>query len=106
MSAPIRWLPAMTSAAPASRPLRHRSVPTASIVSSPASVRASEREGSPQGGIAMKSDRPGRPPGSRNTKPSEAAVAAYYKLLAQAADQGDTNAAGWLVYITEQQRKR
>ncbi|TDO13790.1 hypothetical protein [Halomonas ventosae] len=50
--------------------------------------------------------RPGRPKGRRNTKPSEAAIAAYYRLLADKADSGDTTAAGWLVYITEQQRKK
>ncbi len=47
-----------------------------------------------------------RPKGARNIRPSEAAIAAYYRLLADKADSGDTTAAGWLVYITEQQRKK
>lgn len=53
----------------------------------------------------MKSDRPGRPRGSRNTKPSKAAVANYYALLRQAADNGDINAAGKLIELDLLQRK-
>lgn len=40
---------------------------------------------------------PGRPAGRRNTKPSKAAIAGYYRLLAGAADHGDPLAAGLLV---------
>lgn len=46
--------------------------------------------------------RTGRPKGSRNAKPSQKAIQGYYALLRDAADQGDINAAGWLVSITEQ----
>lgn len=53
----------------------------------------------------MKSDRPGRPRGSRNTKPSKAAVANYYRLLQTKADEGDTTAAGWLCQLDLLQRK-
>lgn len=42
---------------------------------------------------------PGRPRGRRNLKPSKAAVAAYYRMLAEAADKGDTTAAGWLCQL-------
>lgn len=53
----------------------------------------------------MTNTRPGRPRGSRNTKPSKAAVAGYYRLLAGAADQGDTAAAGALVVADAITRK-
>lgn len=42
-------------------------------------------------------DRPGRPAGRRNTKPGKAAIAGYYRMLADAADHGDILAAGLLV---------
>jgi len=48
---------------------------------------------------------PGRPRGSRNTKPSKAAVANYYALLRQAADAGDINAAGKLIELDLLDRK-
>ena len=50
------------------------------------------------------SNRTGRPKGSRNTKPSKAAIANYFRLLSEKADQGDVNAAGWLVSIAEQNK--
>lgn len=53
----------------------------------------------------MKSEHQGRPPGSRNTRPSKRAIANYYKLLSEKADKGDTQAAGWLVFITEQRNE-
>jgi len=42
---------------------------------------------------------PGRPKGRRNTKPSRRAVAAYYRLLQDKADQGDVAAAGKLLEL-------
>ncbi|GAA1243073.1 hypothetical protein GCM10009578_099280 [Streptomyces rhizosphaericus] len=45
----------------------------------------------------MPDTRRGRPRGRRNTKPSKAAVANYYRLLQDKADEGDTQAAGLLV---------
>lgn len=47
----------------------------------------------------MPEKRPGRPRGSRNTRPSKAAIANYYRLLQDKADQGDTAAAGWLLQL-------
>lgn len=46
--------------------------------------------------------RGGRPAGARNIRPGKAAIASYYQLLQQAAERGDVNAAGWLVFISEQ----
>ncbi|RCV90495.1 hypothetical protein [Billgrantia montanilacus] len=52
----------------------------------------------------MSQDRTGRPRGSRNIKPSKAAVANYYRLLQDKADTGDTAAAGWLLLLNEQRQ--
>lgn len=49
---------------------------------------------------------PGRPKGRRNLKPSQAAISDYIRLLQDRADQGDVQAAGWLVFISEQQRNK
>ncbi|MCO7245255.1 hypothetical protein [Halomonas sp. Mc5H-6] len=50
---------------------------------------------------------PGRPKGVRNLKPSQETVRSYYRLLQAKADQGDANAAGWLLQLdlTDQQKK-
>ncbi|EWH00471.1 hypothetical protein [Halomonas sp. BC04] len=34
-------------------------------------------------------------------KPSKSAIANYFKLLQDKANEGDTTAAGWLVFISE-----
>ena len=47
----------------------------------------------------MKSDRRGRPPGSRNRKPSKREIAGYIDLLRDAAQGGDVQAAATLVQI-------
>jgi hypothetical protein len=47
----------------------------------------------------MKSDRPGRPKGSRNRKPSKREIASYIDLLRDAAQGGDVQAAATLVQI-------
>lgn len=47
----------------------------------------------------MTADRPGRPKGRRNTKPSRRDVADYYALLREAADRGDVVAAGKLIEL-------
>lgn len=61
----------------------------------------------------MTTRRPGRPKGSRNKRPSQAAIAGYFELLRDAADAGDTAAAGALVvndtidrHMTEARRAR
>lgn len=41
----------------------------------------------------------GRPQGSKNTKPTKRAIASYYRLLSEKAEQGDTQAAGWLCQL-------
>ncbi|WP_181422040.1 hypothetical protein [Halomonas sp. LBP4] len=48
---------------------------------------------------------PGRPKGARNMKPSQGAVRSYYRLLQDRAEQGDVQAAGWLVFISEQRKE-
>lgn len=48
---------------------------------------------------------PGRPKGSRNAKPSRKAIDAYYRLLQDKADSGDTNAAGKLLELDLLERK-
>ena len=47
----------------------------------------------------MKSDRRGRPKGSRNRKPTKREIAGYIELLRGRAEEGDVQAAGWLVQI-------
>jgi len=49
--------------------------------------------------MSSKTDRRGRPRGSRNTRPSKAAIAGYYRLLQMKADQGDVAAAGKLLEL-------
>ena len=44
-------------------------------------------------------NRKGRPQGSRNVRPSQKAVQAYYRLLQDKAGEGDTQAAGWLLQL-------
>ena len=44
-------------------------------------------------------NRKGRPQGSRNVRPSQKAVQAYYRLLQDKADEGDAVAAGWLCQL-------
>ncbi|GHE19994.1 hypothetical protein [Halomonas urumqiensis] len=48
---------------------------------------------------------PGRPKGRRNFNPSQEAVRSYTRLLQDRADQGDVQAAGWLVFIAEQRKE-
>lgn len=43
----------------------------------------------------------GRPAGSRNIRPSRAAIERYYRQLTTAADQGDVQAAGFLIRLHE-----
>lgn len=43
----------------------------------------------------------GRRAGSRNTKPTQAAVAGYYELLKSYADNGDIRAAAALIELHE-----
>lgn len=47
---------------------------------------------------------PGRPKGSRNINFSQAAIRDYTRLLQERADQGDVQAAGWIVFIAEQRK--
>ncbi len=49
----------------------------------------------------MKSEYPGSRKGRRNVRPSKAAVANYYRLLQDKAEEGDTAAAGWLLLLSE-----
>ena len=53
--------------------------------------------------MSMKT-RTGRAKGQPNLKPSKAAVANYYRLLRSAAEDGDTTAAGWLVFLSERRQ--
>lgn len=46
----------------------------------------------------------GRPKGRRNLNPSQTAVRSYTRLLQDRADQGDVQAAGWLVFLSEQRQ--
>lgn len=55
----------------------------------------------------------GRPQGRQNSRPTKQAINGYYAMLKSAADEGDTNAAGWLVatdkldaFCVEQERER
>lgn len=41
----------------------------------------------------------GRPKGAKNAKPTRQAIAGYYGLLRNAADNGDINAAGKLLEL-------
>lgn len=41
----------------------------------------------------------GRPRGKKNAKPSREAIAGYYRLLADAADEGDVDAARHLIEL-------
>lgn len=43
----------------------------------------------------------GRPAGSRNIRPSRAAIERYYRRLVAAADRGDVQAAGLLIDLHE-----
>lgn len=43
----------------------------------------------------------GRPAGSRNIRPSRAAIERYYRQLTTAADQGDVQATGLLIDLHE-----
>lgn len=49
-------------------------------------------------------NQPGRPKGARNMKPSQGAVRSYYRLLQDRAEQGDVQAAGWLLLISEHRK--
>lgn len=47
-----------------------------------------------------------RTKGSRNTKPTRAAIQNYYALLRSAADQGDVNAAAKLIELDHLERHK
>lgn len=56
--------------------------------------------------MSTKQSKAGRPAGAQNVRPSKAAVDSYYRLLTNAADTGDTQAAAALIQLDMNQRNQ